>query len=72
MIAILSQADYDKIKPIVLPSGVAIGTPIVSTDNRCAICHGFTQDDMDYLVSKGATMYEAMPTDFVIPTEGDI
>ena len=64
MIGILSQADYDKIKPIVLPSGVTIGTAIVSTDNRCAICHGFTQEDVDYLVSKGATMYDVMPSDF--------
>ena len=70
MIAILSQADYDKIKPIVLPSGVAIGTPIVSTDNRCAICHGFTQEDVDYLVGKGAMMYDKVPEDFVIPQEG--
>lgn len=70
MISILSQSDYDKIKPVVLPSGVAIGTPIISIDNRCAICHGFTQDDIDYLTSNGATMYEVMPTDFVTPTEG--
>ena len=70
MISILSQSDYDKIKPITLPSGVTIGTPIISIDNRCAICHGFTQEDVDYLVSKGATMYEEMPSDFVTPTEG--
>lgn len=69
MIAILSQSDYDKIKPVVLPSGVAIGEPLKSIDNRCAIAHGFTQDDIDFLVSKGATMYEVMPSDFVTPTE---
>lgn len=70
MISILSQADYDKIKPVVLPSGVAIGAPLHSIDGRCAICHGFTQEDVDYLTSKGATMYEVMPSDFVTPTEG--
>ena len=70
MISILTQADYDKIKPITLPSGVAIGEPMKSIDGRCAICHGFTQEDIDYLVSKGATMYEEMPSDFVTPTEG--
>lgn len=69
MIAILSQSDYNAIKPVVLPSGVAIGDPLKSIDNRCAICHGFTQEDVDYLVSKGATMYEVMPSDFVTPTE---
>lgn len=69
MIAILSQADYDKIKPVILPSGVTIGTPIISIDNRCAICHGFTDEDIAYLTSKGATMYEVMPSDFVTPTE---
>ena len=71
MIAILSQETFNTLKPILLPSGVAIGTAIVSTDNRCAICHGFTQEDVDFLVSKGVTMYEAMPSDFVTPTEGD-
>ena len=69
MIGILSKADYDKIKPITLPSGVVIGTAIVSTDNRCAICHGFTDDDKAYLVSKGATMYDTMPSDFEAPNE---
>ena len=69
MIGILQQADYDKIKPIVLPSGVVIGTAIVSTDGRCAICHGFTDEDKEYLVSKGATMYDTMPSDFVVPNE---
>lgn len=69
MISILSQADYNAIKPITLPSGVTIGTPIISIDNRCAICHGFTQEDIDYLTNKGATMYEVMPSDFVIPQE---
>lgn len=69
MISILSQSDYNKIKPITLPSGVTIGTPITSVDNRCAICHGFTQEDVDFLVRKGATMYAVMPTDFVTPTE---
>ena len=66
MIAILTQADYDKIKPITLPSLVVIGTAIVSTDGRCAICHGFTDEDIADLVSKGATMYEQMPSDFEV------
>lgn len=69
MIAILTQAEYDAIKPITLPSGVTIGTPITSIDGRCAICHGFTQDDIDYLISKGATMYEVMPSDFEVPKD---
>ena len=69
MISILSQADYDKIKPITLPSGVTIGTPIVSTDNRCAICHGFTQEDVEYLVGKGATMHTTMPIDFIVKAD---
>ena len=66
MIAILSQANYDKIKPVVLPSGVVIGTAIVSKDGRCAICHGFTDEDIAYLVEHGATMYETMPSDFEV------
>lgn len=69
MIAILSQANYDKIKPIVLPSLVVIGTAIVSTDGRCAICHGFTDEDAQFLVGKGATMYEVMPSDFIVEGE---
>ena len=69
MIAILNAEAYDKIKPVTLPSGVTIGTPIISIDGRCAMCHGFTQDDVDYLVSKGATMYEVMPSDFEVPKE---
>ena len=71
MISIISQANYDKIKPVVLPSGVAIGTAIVSVDGRCAICHGFTDEDIAYLVGKGATMYETMPTDFVIKADDE-
>ena len=66
MISIISQVNYDKIKPIVLPSGVVIGTPIVSVDGRCAICHGFTDEDIAYLVEHGATMYTVMPTDFEV------
>ena len=69
MIAILSQEAYNAIKPITLPGGVTIGTAITSIDGRCAICHGFTQEDVECLVSKGATMYEVMPTDFIV--EGD-
>lgn len=72
MIAILSQAAYNAIKPIVLPSLVVIGTPIVSTDGRCAICHGFTDEDIAYLTAHGATMYETMPTDFVIKADEEI
>ena len=71
MIAILSQANYDKIKPIALPSLVVIGTPIVSIDGRCAICHGFTDEDIAYLAAHGATMYEVMPTDFVIKADDE-
>ena len=71
MIAILSQATYNAIKPIVLPSLVVIGTAIVSVDGRCAICHGFTDEDIAYLVGKGATMYEVMPTDFVIKADDE-
>ena len=66
MISIISQANYDKIKPVTLPSGVAIGTPIISTDGRCAMCHGFTDEDIAYLVGKGATMYATMPSDFEV------
>ena len=66
MIAIFTQADYDKIKPITLPSGVVIGTAIVSTDGRCAICHGFTDEDIAYLTEHGATMYDTMPSDFEV------
>ena len=71
MISILTQANYDKIKPITLPSGVTIGTPIVSVDGRCAICHGFTDEDIAYLTEHGATMYEVMPTDFVIKADDE-
>ena len=71
MIAILTQTNSNAIKPITLPSGVTIGTPIVSTDNRCAICHGFTDEDISYLVEHGATMYETMPTDFVIKADDE-
>ena len=66
MISILSQTNYNAINPVTLPSGVVIGTAIVSTDNRCAICHGFTDDDIAYLVEHGATMYETMPSDFEV------
>ena len=66
MISILTQANYDKIKPVVLPSGVAIGEPLHSVDGRCAICHGFTDEDIAYLVEHGATMYEVRPTDFEV------
>ena len=66
MISILSQADYDKIKPITLTSGVTIGEPLKSLDGRCAMCHGFTDDDIRYLVEHGATMYEQMPSDFEV------
>ena len=69
MIAILSQSAYNAIKPITLPSSVVIGTPIVSVDGRCAICHGFTDEDIAYLVGKGATMYETMPSDFIIKAD---
>ena len=72
MISILSQANYDKIKPVVLPSGVAIGDPLKSIDGRCAICHGFTEEDIAYLVSKGATMYEEMPSDFIVKADEEI
>lgn len=66
MISILTQANYDKIKPVVLPSGVTIGTPIISTDGRCAMCHSFTEEDIAYLEDKGATMYDTMPSDFEV------
>ena len=69
MIAIISQSNYDKIKPVTLPSLVVIGTPIVSIDGRCATCHGFTDEDIAYLVDHGATMYEVMPSDFVIKAD---
>ena len=69
MIAILTQTDYNAIKPIILPSGVTIGESLHSIDGRCAVCHGFTQDDVDYLVSKGAKMYNVMPSDFEVPNE---
>ena len=69
MIAILSQEAYNAIKPIVLLSGVAIGEPLKSIDGRCAICHGFTQDDVDYLVSKGALIVDEMPSDFEVPND---
>lgn len=72
MIAILSQANYDKIRAITLLSSVVIGTPIISTDGRCAICHGFTDEDIAYLTEHGATMYETMPTDFVIKADEEI
>ena len=72
MIAILSQSAYNAIKPVTLPSSVVIGTPIVSVDGRCAICHGFTDEDISYLVEHGATMYETMPTDFVIKADEEI
>ena len=72
MISILSQANYDKIKPVVLPSGVAIGEPLKSIDGRCAMEHGFTVEDIAYLVEHGATMYETMPTDFVIKADEEI
>ena len=71
MVAILSQSAYNAIKPVTLPSLVVIGTAIVSTDGRCAICHGFTDEDIAYLVGKGATMYETMPTDFVIKADDE-
>ena len=72
MISIISQANYDKIKPVTLPSLVVIGTAIVSTDGRCAICHGFTDEDIAYLVGKGATMYETMPSDFIVRADETI
>ena len=72
MIAILSQAAYNAIKPIVLPSLVVIGTPIVSVDGRCAICHGFTDEDIAYLVAKGATMFATILADFVIKADEEI
>ena len=71
MISILSQTNYNAINPVTLPSGVVIGTAIVSTDGRCAICHGFTDEDIAYLTAHGATMYEVMPTDFVIKADDE-
>ena len=69
MISIISQSNYDKIKPVVLPSGVAIGEPLKSTDGRCAMEHGFTTEDIAYLVEHGATMYETMPSDFEVQND---
>ena len=66
MIAILSQSAYNAIKPVVLPSGVAIGEPLHSIDGRCAMAHGFTDEDIAYLTEHGATMYETTPSDFEV------
>ena len=72
MIAILTQANYNAIKPVTLPSLTAIGEPRISTDGRCAMAHGFTDEDIAYLVSKGATMYETMPSDFIVKADDTI
>lgn len=66
MIAIfVNQATLDAVLP--LPSGVAIGLPLQSTDGRVAIIHGFTEEDQYALTEAGATLTDALPGDWQHP-----
>ena len=67
MIAIMSAEDfYDA--SVYLPSQTALGQPLIATDGRCAVCHSFTEDDVVYLQSFGATICEELPSDFMVPS----
>jgi hypothetical protein len=60
-----SQSELDKVLP--LPSGTQIGEPAQSEDGRVAICHTFTEGDLEYLVTGGAEIRETIPEDWQYP-----
>ena len=60
-----SQTELDEVLP--LPSGTQIGEPAQSEDGRVAICHTFTEEDLEYLVTGGAEIRETMPEDWQYP-----
>jgi hypothetical protein len=60
-----SQSELDKVLP--LPSGTQIGEPAQSEDGRVAICHTFTEGDLEYLVTGGAEIRETIPEDWQFP-----
>lgn len=68
MIAIMDALDFYDASPY-LPSQTVLGQPLVSIDGRCACCHPFSEDDQVYLISKGAIIVDALPSDFVMPSE---
>jgi hypothetical protein len=60
-----SQSELDKVLPV--PSGTQIGEPAQSEDGRVAICHAFTEGDLEYLTARGAEIREDMPEDWQFP-----
>jgi hypothetical protein len=64
-----SQSELDKVLP--LPSGTQIGEPAQSEDGRVAICHTFTEGDLEYLVTGGAEIKDTMPEDWQYPEPGE-
>lgn len=66
MIAIISAEDFYDASPY-LPSETVLGIPLVSIDNRAAVCHPFIKDDEKYLTEYGALICEVLPEDFILP-----
>ena len=64
-----SQAELDKVLP--LPSKTKIGIPAKSEDGRVAICHRFTEGDLEYLVAGGAEIRDTLPEDWQYPEQGE-
>lgn len=65
MIAIFNMLNFINALPA-SKSGIILGKPLVAIDGRVAVSHNFTDEDIVDLVAKGATMYEELPSDFVV------
>lgn len=64
-----SQEQLNSVLP--LPSNVLIGEPTQSEDGRVAICHRFTEGDLEYLVAGGAEIRDTLPEDWQYPEQGE-
>jgi hypothetical protein len=50
-----------------LPSGVAIGEPLIGLDGRVAISFAFSIEDLEVLEENGAILTETLPSDWQWP-----
>ena len=60
--AVITPEDFYLASPY-LPSETILGQPLILVDGTVACCHPFTDDDLAYLVSMGATMYDVLPVE---------
>ena len=59
IIVFANEAALDALRPK-LPEGLAIGTPARSADGRVAISHPFTEEQIDWCVARGGTVYASL------------